>query len=208
MKKNTIANQFKKDKSISLKIDQGNINANKKNTISKEENDNEITLKKEDLISKLKRENLLLQEQNTELLSKLDLSQKKISELESLISQLRLQLNEANKKIELNNINKEKKEKIEEKGRILKCNLINLQSNFVLRKIFNNLKRKKFLEIIKTNKKVQKRLEIELKDYKEYNEKYSDIEIEILPALRRYGKFINIDDNEKNEASYFLYSYF
>ena len=43
MKKNTIANQFKKDKSISLKIDQGKINANKKNTISKEENDNEKT---------------------------------------------------------------------------------------------------------------------------------------------------------------------
>ena len=117
MKKNTIANQFKKDKSISLKIDQGNIN-DKKNTIKKEENDNKITLKKEDLINNLKRENLLLQEQNTELLSKLDLSQKKISELESLISQLRLQLKEDNKKIELNNINKEKKEKIEEKGRI------------------------------------------------------------------------------------------
>ena len=78
-----------------------------------------------------------------------------------------------------------------------------MQSNLVLKKIFNNLKRKKFLEIIKTNKKVQKRLEIELKDYKEYNEKYSEIEIEIIPPIKKYGKFINIKNPK--EESFFIY---
>ena len=75
-----------------------------------------------------------------------------------------------------------------------------IQSNFILKKIFIYLKRNKFLKIINRNKNFQKKLNINFRDYEEYNEKYSDIEIEILPALRKYGKFINID-NYKDEAS-------
>ena len=43
-----------------------------------------------------------------------------------------------------------------------------------------------------------------MKDYKEYNEKYSEIEIEIIPAIKKYGKFINIK-NPKEESFFHIY---
>ena len=36
-----------------------------------------------------------------------------------------------------------------------------------------------------------------INDYKEYSEKYSSIEIEIKPVNNKYGKFINIKDEDK-----------
>ena len=122
-----------------------------------------------------------------------------------IISRLRSQLNEAYKIIDLNNINFENienKNSIYDYQLISKCNLEMIQSRFILKKIFIYLKRNKFLKIINRNKNFQKKLDLSVRDYQEYNEKYSDIEIEILPALRKYGKFINID-NYKDEASSF-----
>ena len=80
-----------------------------------------------------------------------------------------------------------------------------IQSNFILKKIFIYLKRNKFLKIINKNKNFQKKLNINFRDYEEYNEKYSDIEIEILPALRKYGKFINIDNYKEEASSFHIY---
>ena len=51
----------------------------------------------------------------------------------------------------------------------------NLKSNFILRKIFNMIKINKSLVIMKNNKKLQKRLNISIDDYKEC----SKIEIEL-----------------------------
>ena len=148
-------------------------------------------LNKDDIIRKLKIENISLKNKN--------------SELENIISELKSQLNEAYQIIELNNIsnkNKENNISIYDNQLISKCNLEMIQSNFILKKIFIYLKRNKFLKIINKNKNFQKKLNLNFRDYEEYNEKYSDIEIEILPALRKYGKFINID-NYKDEASSF-----
>ena len=148
-------------------------------------------LNKDELIKKLKIENISLKYKN--------------SKLEIIINELRSKLNEVNKIIDINNIinkNKENKNSIYDNQIVKKCNLGIIKSKFILNKIFFYLKRNKFLKIIKRNKNFQKKLDINFKDYKEYNEIYSDIEIEILPALRKYGKFINID-NEKDEASYF-----
>ena len=55
------------------------------------------------------------------------------------------------------------------------------------------MKRKKSLNIMKYNKKLQTRLNISINDYKEY----SEIEIELKLADSKYGKFINIPDEEK-----------
>ena len=131
MKKKITTNKLQKDTSMSLRIEKGDINDNKRNTIQKEEKNDNLILNKDDLIKQLKQKNLLF------------------------------------------------------------------------KKIFNNLKRKKLLEIIKKNKKVPKWLDIDLKDYKEYNEKYSEIEIEIIPAIKKYGKFINIKNPK--EESFFIY---
>jgi len=85
----------------------------------------------------------------------------------------------------------------------LNINLDNLKSDYFIQKFFNNINKKKSLEIIKNNKKLQKRLKVDLTDYKNYSELYSSIEIEIKPAIKKYGQFINIEkDNKKKILSY------
>ena len=53
----------------------------------------------------------------------------------------------------------------------------NLKSDFFLKLLFNNLLKKKSLDIIKYNKIIKDRININIKDYKEYLEIYSSIEI-------------------------------
>ena len=49
----------------------------------------------------------------------------------------------------------------------------NIKSKYILKKIFNNLNEKKTLDIIKYNKNIRERINISIKDYKEYLEIYS-----------------------------------
>ena len=72
-----------------------------------------------------------------------------------------------------------------------------LKSDYFLRKLYNNMTIKKKLEIVNYNKKIQNRINLSIKDYKEYSETYSSIEIEIKPTKDKYGKFINIKKNDK-----------
>ena len=73
----------------------------------------------------------------------------------------------------------------------------NLQSDYFLEKIFEYINKNKSLEIIKPNKRLQKRLNLSIKDYKEYSQLYTPIEIELKMADNRYVKFINIPPKEK-----------
>ena len=72
-----------------------------------------------------------------------------------------------------------------------------IKSDYFLQKLYDNMPKKKKLEIVKYNKKIQNRINLSVKDYKEYSETYSSIEIEIIPAKGEYGKFINIIENDK-----------
>ena len=72
-----------------------------------------------------------------------------------------------------------------------------------MRILFNNLKRKKVLNIVKINKNIKKRLNININDYKEYSEAFTPIEIEIKPVSNKYGQFINIKEEEKYYHIYF-----
>jgi surface protein len=74
---------------------------------------------------------------------------------------------------------------------------LNLISNYILKKIFDNIQKNKVLEIIKYNKDIQKRINININDYKEYLDIYSPIEIEIIPAKNKYGEFISISEGEE-----------
>ena len=65
-----------------------------------------------------------------------------------------------------------------------------------MEKIFEYIKKNKSLEIIKPNKRLQKRLNLSIKNYKEYSQMYTSIEIEIKMADNRFGKFINIPPKE------------
>ena len=81
--------------------------------------------------------------------------------------------------------------------------LENIKSRYILSKIYNNMTIKKKLEIVKYNKKIQNRLNLDVKDYKEYSETFTPIEIEIIPTKDKYGKFININKND--ELFYHIY---
>ena len=50
---------------------------------------------------------------------------------------------------------------------------------------------------MKYNKELQKRLNLNINDYKKYAELYSSIEIELKLVDDKYGKFINIPNEEK-----------
>ena len=82
--------------------------------------------------------------------------------------------------------------------------LIKIKSDYFLQMFFNNIPKKISLEIIKYNKNIQKRLNLNINNYKEYSELYSSIEIEIIPMNIKYGQFIHIKD-EKDEKYYHIY---
>jgi len=69
----------------------------------------------------------------------------------------------------------------------------NTKNDYFLIELFDYLSEKKKLDILKYNKKIQKRININVNDFKQFSEKYSSIEIEITPANKKYGKFININ---------------
>ena len=60
----------------------------------------------------------------------------------------------------------------------------------------------KLLKIVKYNKNMQKRMNLNINDYIEHSIKYSSFEIEIIPG--NYGKFINIKEKE-NEKYFHIY---
>ena len=79
----------------------------------------------------------------------------------------------------------------------------NIQADYFLIKIFNNLEKKKALNMIKYNKNIKNRINININDYKGHSEKYSSIEIEIKLLNNKNGKFINIKKEE--EKYYHIY---
>ena len=86
-----------------------------------------------------------------------------------------------------------------EENEIAKPNPImtNLKSDYFLRKLYDIISKKKKLEIIRFNKKMQNRINLSIKDYKEYSEIFTPIEIEIVPTKGKYGNFIKINKNDK-----------
>ena len=79
----------------------------------------------------------------------------------------------------------------------------NIKSDYFLQKIIGNIKRNKSFEIMKYNKKLQKRLYLSIKDYKEYSQLFSPIEIELKTVDNKYKVFINIYENKEYYHIYF-----
>ena len=87
-----------------------------------------------------------------------------------------------------------------------KANVIfkDIKSKYIIKKILiDYLHIAKSLDIIKYNKKMQKRIDINIDDYKKCSEIYSPVEIEIIPAKNKYDKFINI--KRYDEIYYHIY---
>ena len=90
--------------------------------------------------------------------------------------------------------NKESKNKNKDDENVKSNTLFeNIKGDYFLQKLYDNLLKKKKLEIVKLNKKMQKRLNLSVEDYKEY----CKIEIEIISAVGGCGYFIHIDENDK-----------
>ena len=79
----------------------------------------------------------------------------------------------------------------------------NIKNKNILKKIFDKILKKKYLEIIKYCKKIQYRLNLDINDYKEYSQIFSSIEIEIIPYKDKYDGFININYESKYYHIYF-----
>ena len=90
----------------------------------------------------------------------------------------------------MNSMNESKNEKLKTKSKV---GFENLKSNFIFKKILEYMKKNKSLEIIKYNKKLQKRLNLSINDYEEC----LSTEIELKIVDNKYGKFINIPDKDK-----------
>ena len=88
---------------------------------------------------------------------------------------------EENKEISNNTSNKKTEEIKETNSNTSNIFLNNIKSKFILKKIFDNLKRNRQLKIVKYNKKLQIRLNISIQEYKNYSETCTPIEIELIP---------------------------
>ena len=92
-----------------------------------------------------------------------------------------------------------------EKSNIIKSKnkLTNIKSDYFIRKVFDIIQKRIPFEIIKYNTNIQKRLNININNYKEYCENFSSIDLEIIPNQNKYGYFIRI--NEENEKYFHIY---
>ena len=76
-----------------------------------------------------------------------------------------------------------------------------IRSKYILAKVFNILLKNKFLNIMRYNKYLQNKMNLDIKGYKKI---YLEVEIEIILKKHIYGKFINIID-KKNESHFHIY---
>ncbi len=74
-----------------------------------------------------------------------------------------------------------------------KKNILKTINKYNLKNLFEYLPYENFLNTIKYNKCIQNKLNININTYKEYLQ----IELEIIPKEKGYGKFINISDDYK-----------
>ena len=81
--------------------------------------------------------------------------------------------------------------------------MCHIGTKYTLLWVFEYLHAGRLFKIIKYNKSIQKRIDISINHYKVYSEKYSPIELDIVPKKGEYSDFINI--NEKNKKYFHIY---
>ena len=91
--------------------------------------------------------------------------------------------------------------KAEEQGqsKIIDSNnqLKNVKSHYIIQLIFEYMTERKYLEAIRYNKSIQKRINININHYKAYSETKTSIELDIIPMKGKYDVFININEEDR-----------
>ena len=91
--------------------------------------------------------------------------------------------------------------KVEEQGQskliVANNQLRKLKSDYFIQKFFEYIPERKSLETIRYNKRIQKRIDININHYKAYFETKTSIELDIIPMKGKCGRFINIDEEEE-----------
>ena len=72
-----------------------------------------------------------------------------------------------------------------------KTTIKQIRSQVIIKMIFKNIEPCILLQVIKYNKKLQKYLGYDIKDYMDFKTVNSPIELEIIPPESAFGKFIN-----------------
>jgi len=97
---------------------------------------------------------------------------------------------------------KDTSSKVKEQGKLKLINTNNtlrkLKSDYFIQKFFGYMPERKSLEIIRYNKVIQKKINISINNYKTFFETKTSIELDIIPMKNEYGKFININEEDKN----------
>ena len=86
---------------------------------------------------------------------------------------------------------------IENLNQIKSKNKINMKSCYIMKKIFHNIQKRISLELVKYNINIQKRLNININNYKEFSELYSSIKLEVTSVRNKYESFIDIKKEDK-----------
>ena len=81
-----------------------------------------------------------------------------------------------------------------------KINLEKIKGEYFHQKLFSYTTKKKTFIIIKYNKKLQRKLKLNIKNYKDY---YEEIEIEIIPIKNNSCRFINYSNDKQYYHIYF-----
>ena len=98
-----------------------------------------------------------------------------------------------------------KRKSVETQNSKPKCILENIKAHYFLEQIFELLSKKTSLNIIKYNKNIQKSLNITTKDFREYLELYSTIEVELITIRNINGEIMNF--NKKEDEPYFHFNF-
>ena len=59
-----------------------------------------------------------------------------------------------------------------------------------MQKLFGFIQTRISFKIIKCNNNIQKRLKIDINNYKDFSKKFSSIELEIIPIQNKYGNLL------------------
>ena len=95
--------------------------------------------------------------------------------------------------------------KIEKLNLIKSKNIfINIKSDYFIQKLFAYMQERISLKIIKCNFNIQKRLNININNYKDFSENFSSIELDIIPIQNEYGPLIKLKMKIKNIFIYIL----